>query len=124
MVLPIYAEMHTVAFAQVPSLAVSAYTILHPLPVAELLKAIIPHLYEAVLVDIALRIVAPHAETTCNVAIAADGCHMHTGYAAESVFAHLKLVFAEESLTAVLQVNLSVFPYRHNEVHHPAHIFG
>ena len=59
--------MHTVALAQVPSLAVRTYTRLHPLPVAELLESVVPHLYEAVLVDIALRIVAPHAEATCNI---------------------------------------------------------
>ena len=69
--------MHTVALAQVPSLAVRTYTRLHPLPVAELLKAIIPHIDETVLVDIALSIIVPHAETARNIAVAADGCHMH-----------------------------------------------
>ena len=59
----IVVEVHTVALAVLPHLAVGALALLRPRAVAELLEAVLPHIPEVILVDIALREISTH---TCT----------------------------------------------------------
>ena len=57
------AQVHAVAPAEFEELAVGTESRAHPLPVAEPIEAVLPHLHEIVVVDIALMEVAPDAGT-------------------------------------------------------------
>ena len=71
-VLVIVVEVHTVALAVLPHLAVGALALLRPCAIAELLEAVLPHIPEVVFVDVTLREVGAHRGTARDVAIDTD----------------------------------------------------
>ena len=97
----IVVEMHTVALAVLPHLAVGALAPLRPVAVAELLEAVLPHIPEVILIYITLREVSAHACAARDIAIDADRGCAHTCVALKGVGAHTQLVATEETLAAV-----------------------
>ena len=59
----IVAQVHSVALAIAEIFAVGTLACLHPRPVTVWLIAVLPHIYEIILVDISLRQVAADAGT-------------------------------------------------------------
>ena len=55
------AEVHSVAFAEFPNLAVGTFVFLHPFAIAVWLEFVFPHFPKVVFVDIALVVVATDA---------------------------------------------------------------
>ena len=63
------AQVHAIALAIAPHLAMLALVGLHPFPVAVNLEFVLPNVPETVLVDIALMVIAADAKTARNRAI-------------------------------------------------------
>lgn len=63
------AEMHAVALAETPHFAVSALVFFHPFPVTVELESALPHIPEAVVVDVSLMVVAADAEAARDGAV-------------------------------------------------------
>lgn len=94
-------EVEAGAFAVAPHLARGALVLLGPAAVAHHLEAVLPHVPEIVLVDIALVHVAAHGGAAADGAVATDASHVDPAAAMEEMVAHLLLVFAEETLAGV-----------------------
>ena len=71
------AEMHAVALAIAPHLAMLTLVGLHPFSVAVDLEFVLPNVPKTVLVDIALMVVATNAEATRNGAVGQYGSHIN-----------------------------------------------
>ena len=71
------AEVHAVALAIAPHLAMLTLVGLHPFPVAVNLEFVLPNVPETVLVDIALMVIAADAEATRNRAVGQYGSHIN-----------------------------------------------
>ena len=63
------AQMHAVALAIAPHLAMLTLVGLHPFPVAVNLEFVLPNIPKTILIDIALMVIAADAETARNRAI-------------------------------------------------------
>ena len=100
-ILVVIVEVHTVTLAVLPHLTVGALTLLGPCSIAELLEAILPHVPEVILIDVALRKVGTHACATRYVAIHANRGYTNTRIALERIGANAHLVATQEALTAV-----------------------
>ena len=59
-VLVVVVEVHAIALAVLPHLAVSTIALFRPCTVAELLEAVLPHIPEVVTIDVSLREVRSH----------------------------------------------------------------
>ena len=68
-VLIIVVEVHAVALAVLPHLAVGTLALLRPCAVTELLEAVLSHVPEAILIYITLREVGTYRRTARDVAI-------------------------------------------------------
>ena len=71
------AEVHAVALAIAPHLAMLALVGLHPFPVAVNLEFVLPNVPKTVLVDIALMVVAADAEATRDRTVSQNGSHIN-----------------------------------------------
>ena len=71
------AEMHAVAHAIAPHLAVLALVGLHPFPVAIDLELVLPYVPETILVDVALMVVAADTQTTRDGAVGQYGSYIN-----------------------------------------------
>ncbi len=98
-------EVQAGAFAVAPVLAFFAVADFGPVAVAHHLVAVLPHVPEVVLVDVALDVVATQARTCRDAAVAKHGTDVHAGTAEERVVAGVLLVTAEESFAAVVHVD-------------------
>ena len=84
--------MHTATLAELPHLAVGALVFMSPLAITELLEAVLPHLPEAVAVDVALGVVTAHARATRDIAIDTYRGDVNASTTHIEVVAHLGLV--------------------------------
>ena len=100
----IVVEVQAGAFAVTPDFTVFTLAFLGPRAVAHHLEAILPHLPEVILVDVALAHVATHRGTAADAAIATDAGHLHTTATIEEMVAHLLLVLAKKPFAGVADV--------------------
>ena len=100
-VLIIVVEVHTIALAVLPHLAVGALALLCPGAVTKLLEARLPHIPEVILIYITLREVGTHACAARDVAIDADRGCAHTCVALKGIRAHSQFVSTKEALAAI-----------------------
>ena len=70
------AEVHTIAHAIAPHLAMLALVGLHPFPVAVNLEFVLPYVPETILVDVALMVVAADTEATRDGAVGQHRSHV------------------------------------------------
>ena len=77
-----------------------------------------PHVPEAVLVDVALVVVAADAEAARDGAVGQHRGHVDACTAREIVVAHLALILAEEAVAAIVGTDLAFQPCLTNEFHH------
>ena len=117
-------EVHTVTLAEFPHLAILAESFVCPLAVAELLKAILPHLPDVVGVDVALVEACADARTTRNRAIDLDAHNAHARLTAEEVVPYLGLIPSEETLAGVVTLDTSLLSGCFDEIHQPTILFG
>ena len=93
--------MHTAALAVLPHLAVGALSLLCPFAVAKPLEAVLPHIPEAITIDISLRKVGSHTCAARDIAIHTNRGDADAGVALVWVCAYAHLVASEKSLAAV-----------------------
>ena len=117
------AEVHAIALAIAPHLAMLTLVGLHPFPVAVDLKFILPNVPEIVLVDIALMIIAADTETARNRAISQYGSHIDARTARIIVVAHLAFILAKEAVAAIISTNLAFQTGLLDEFHHLHKLF-
>lgn len=106
-------EVEAGAFAVAPDFAVFAFAFLGPAAVAHHMEAVLPHIPEIVLVDIALVHVAAHGGAAADGAVATDAGHVDPAAAVEEMVAHLLLVLAEETLAGVADVYYTPLAFGH-----------
>ena len=87
-VLVIVVEVHAVALAVLPHLAVGALALLRPCTVAELLEAVLPHIPEVILIYITLREVGTYAGAARDIAIDTYGGYTDACMTLEGVGTH------------------------------------
>jgi hypothetical protein len=75
----VISQVHAVSFAIAVHLAIGTNVLLHPLAMAVSLEAVVPHLPEAVFVDISLIIVGTDARTTRDASVCQHRSHIHSG---------------------------------------------
>ena len=96
------AEVHASTLAVAEEFAVVARCkFAHPLAVAVWLEAVLPHIPEIVVVDIALVVLATHTGASRNTAVNQDGCDTHACGAMEEVVAYLQLIIGHKALAGV-----------------------
>ena len=117
-------EVHTVTLAEFPHLAILAESFVCPLAVAELLKAILPHLPDVVGVDVALVEARADARTARNRAIDLDAHNAHARLAAKEVVPHLGLIPSEETLASVVTLDAPLLAGCFDELHQPTILLG
>ena len=97
-------EVQAGAFAVAPDFAVFALAFLGPASVTHHLEAVLPHIPEVVLVDIALVHVAAHRGAAADSAVATYRSHLDTTAAVEEMVADTLLVGTEEALTGITYI--------------------
>ena len=112
--------MQAGAFAVAPVLALFAIADFCPAAVAHDLIAVLPHVPEVILVDVALYVIATEARACRDAAVAKHGTDVHAGAAEERVIARVFLVAAEESFAAIIHVDDVHRFYFADEVEHLA----
>ena len=112
------AKMHAVALAIAPHLAVGTWASLHPFPVAIYLKLVLPHLPEAVLVNVALVVVVTDAQAARYGAIGQHRSDVDARTARIVVVAHFALIFTEKAVAAIVGTDLAFQPGLTDELHH------
>ena len=110
--------MHAIALAILPHLAVGTFALLGPCAVAELLKTVLPHIPEVILVDITLCEVGPYARTSRYVAIDTYRGYAHASITFEGVGAYLQLVASQETLATVARLDASLIACALDKLHH------
>ena len=113
-------EVQARAFAVAPVLAGLAVAYFSPAAVAHDLVAVLPHVPNVVLVDVALDVVAAQARASRDTSVAKHGRDVYAGAAEERVIARVFLVAAEESFAAVIHVDDVHRFYFADEVEHLA----
>ena len=111
------AQVHTIAFAEVEHFAVFARLCLsHPIAVAVLLKAILPHIPELIMVDIPLVVLTSDTGASRDTAIDENrGDGYACGTLVEMV-AHLAFVVAKKALARVTDMT-TCLSLGHDEIH-------
>ena len=82
------------------------------------LELVLPHVPEAVLINVALVVVAADAETARDGAVGQHRGHVDACTAREIVVAHLALILAEEAVAAIVGTDLAFQPCLTDELHH------
>lgn len=100
-ILIVIVEVHTIALAELPHLAVGTLALLRPTAVAELLEAILPHIPEVIAVDVSLGEVTTHRRASRDVTIHTNGCYADASVALKWASAHLHLIATYEALARV-----------------------
>ena len=113
-------EVQAGAFAVAPVFALFAVTNFGPAAVAHDLVAVLPHVPNVVLVDVALDVVAAQARASRDASVAKHGRDVYAGAAEERVIASVFLITAEESFAAVIHVDHVHRFYFADEVEHLA----
>ena len=111
-------QVHAVAHAIAPHLAVLALVGLHPFPVTVDLELVLPDVPETVFVYVALMVVAADAETSRDGAISQHRGHVDARAAGIIMVAHVALVLAEEAVAAVVGSNHALHSSLLDELHH------
>ena len=106
-------EVEAGTFAVAPHLARGALVLPGPASVTHHLEAVLPHIPEIVLVDIALVHVAAHGGAAADGAVATDAGHVDPAATVEEMVAHLLLVLAEETLAGVADVYHTPLAFGH-----------
>lgn len=101
----IVVEVHTVALAILPHLALGALALTRPIAVTELLEAVLPHIPKVVAVDVALREVGTYTRAARNIAIDTYRGDAEARVALEGRLTSLQLVATEEALAAIRYAN-------------------
>lgn len=94
-------QVHTVALAVAEKGTVGTHTFFHPATISEGLEAVLPHIHEVILVDVALVVVGTNAGTGGDRAVRQNGGDTDAGVAGIEAIAHLALVATEEALATV-----------------------
>ena len=110
--------MESVALAIPPHLAIGALVGLHPFSVAVRLETVLPHVPEAVLVNVALVVVVADAQATRDVTIGQHRGHIDARTARKVMVAHLTLLFAKEAVATIVGTNLALLSRPLDELHH------
>ena len=112
-------EMHTVAFAIAPHLALGTLALASPPPVAEGVEPRVPHLPNVVGVDVALVETCPNACATRYGSVYLDAYDADAGHTTEEAIPHLGLVAPEKSLASIVALDESLFASSNDELHQP-----
>ena len=111
-------QVHAIAQAIAPHLAIGALVRLHPFPVAIDLELVLPHVPETVLVDIALVVVTSNAEAARDGAVGQHRGHVDACTARIVMIAHITLILAKEAIATVVGADLAFQPRLFDELHH------
>lgn len=120
----VISEVHAVAFAVAPVLAVFAVIRFHPLVIAMWLEAMFPNIHEIVLVDIALLVVVADACAGTDAAIHEHRSHRYACCAAEHPVANVSFVCSEEAFASVGSVYLAFLTSLADEVEQSSELFS
>ena len=113
----IVVEVHTIALAVLPHLAVGALALLRPRAVAELLEAVLPHIPEVIPIDIALREVGAYRGAARNIAIHTDRGDANAGVALKGVGTNTHLVARNKAFARVRSLNTALFAALLDKLH-------
>ena len=102
------AKVHSSAHAVTEPLAFSALIPMHPTSVPVLLETVLPYVYEIILVDIALMIVAPDAAACGNGTVYEYRSNAQAGIALIEMVSDLTLVASKEALAGIADVDSSL----------------
>ena len=116
----IIAKVHAVTLAIAEPSTVSALILLHPRTVAIWLKAVLPHIYEIIFVNVALMVVGPDAAASGDGAVDKYRSHRKSGLACVEMIPDLPLIFSEKAFTAVACTYPALLPGLLYELHKPA----
>ena len=97
----VIAQVHTSTATELPYATLCALARTCPLPVTELLEAVLPYVPKTIAVDVALRVVGANTCAARNRAVGHNRAYAQPRIAAEEVVSHLALVVAQETLAAV-----------------------
>ena len=117
-------EVEAVAFAVAPLLAGGALSFAGPEAVAVGLEAVVPHLPEAVVVDVTLVEVAAYGGAAGDAAVAEDGGYLDAGTAEIVLVAHLAFVWAEVALAGVVADDAPFLAGAASEVEEPCELLA
>ena len=117
------AQMHAVTLTITEIAALGALVFLHPFAVAIFLVTVLPHVHEVVLVDVPLIIVCTDAGTGGNGAVSHHGADADTCLTGEKPVAHLALIVAEKTLTAIVCTDATFLTYLFNIVKDTTELF-
>ena len=112
------AEVHAVAEAIAPHLAVGTLAGLHPFPVTIHLKLVLPNIPKVVLIDISLMVVGTDAEASRNGAVGQDGGHIDASATRVIMVAHLALITSQKSVASIVYTYPPLLSSPFDEFHH------
>ena len=108
-ILIIIVEMHSVTLAVLPHCAVGTLTLASPLPIAELCEAILPHIPEIVVIDIALSKVCADTCATRDISIHTNRSSRHTRITLKRSRAHRHFVASKKTLATIRSNDFTLF---------------
>lgn len=111
-------EVHAAAETIAEHLAIGTRPPPSPLPIAERLEAILPHVPELILVDIALVEVGANRRTPGDRPVDADRRDRDPGGALVEMIADVGLVTTQETLASVADVDTSLLAGSFDELQH------
>ena len=120
----VIAQVHTSTSTELPYATLGALARTCPLPVAELLEAVLPYIPKTIAVDVALCVVGSDACTARDVAIHTNRGYRDTSVAHIEVVAHLRLVASEKTLAGVVQRDAALVACLAYELHKCAELLG
>ena len=110
-------QMHSIALAVQPHIALCAFPSLHPFFVPIYTKLIGPYISKLLGIDIALVILTTYAETTGDGAVGQYGGHVDSGLAKEWMIPNLPFVISKKAFATVTQKNTPFLTDIYNKVH-------
>ena len=108
------AEMHAVALTITEILTIGTFVAFHPTAVAIQHVTVLPDIHEVVLVNIPLVVVGTDTGTGSDGTVGHHGAHADTCLTGEETVAHLTFIIAEETLTAIVCPDATLFAYLFN----------
>ena len=112
-------EVHSVALAPFPVLAVGAVVFPHPIPVTVGLEAMLPDIHKIILVDVALVIVRTDARAGGDRTVNQHGTDSNTGLAGIEMIPHITLIRAEEAFATITGLDPPLLSGLLDEIQHP-----
>lgn len=111
------AQVHAVTFAKAPKRTVGTFATFHPVTVAVLAEAVLPHIPEIILVNIALPVVGADTRTCTDAAVKQYRGNAYACLTVEEIIPHFSFISCKESLTAERCVYFSFFTGVNDKLH-------